>query len=283
MSWVAPHVGIAALRAEPSSRSEQVSELWCGERLEVLERKADAADPWVRIRGGDGYEGWVSVASVAPVEESWPGPASFRVGAREAALREIGGGVTVRRLYFGAVLQRIGAAGAEIAVRLPGGVEGRLPAADERPFYGAPVSTRERFERLVEALMGVPYRWGGRSVAGFDCSGFTQTVTRELGIVLPRDAWQQEAFAARHGAPLDRSAVGPADLLFWGEGARATHVGLALDARRFAHARVVVRIGTWGSGPDVDLENRFRGAYRILSLAEPEVRRRIHERRAPSD
>jgi hypothetical protein len=58
---------------------------------------------------------------------------------------------------------------------------------------------------------------------------------------------------------------------------------LALDARRFAHARVVVRIGSWGSGPDSDLANRFRGAYRILNLAEPEVRRRIHERRAPSD
>ena len=40
-------------------------------------------------------------------------------------------------------------------------------------------------------MTGVPYLWGGNSSKANDCSGFTQTVFKTLGIQLPRDARQQ--------------------------------------------------------------------------------------------
>ncbi|MBW8171851.1 C40 family peptidase [Ornithinimicrobium sp. Arc0846-15] len=65
---------------------------------------------------------------------------------------------------------------------------------------------------------GVPYLWGGETTAGFDCSGYTQTVFAEAGINIPRTARAQQAAAT----PVSEPAVG--DLIFWGS--PAWHVGI---------------------------------------------------------
>ena len=39
--------------------------------------------------------------------------------------------------------------------------------------------------------LNTAYLWGGKSVFGIDCSGFTQSVFKFLNIYLPRDSWQQ--------------------------------------------------------------------------------------------
>ncbi len=49
-------------------------------------------------------------------------------------------------------------------------------------------ATRERLIATAKRLLGTPYMWGGASVKHFDCSGFTQFVYRQCGIVLPRNA-----------------------------------------------------------------------------------------------
>ena len=87
-----------------------------------------------------------------------------------------------------------------------------------------------RAAALAERLIGVPYRFGGDSPQGFDCSGLVWYVYRELGVAVPRTAAEQRA-AARH---VDADDLKPGDLVFFYT--PADHVGLYLGGGEFLHA-----------------------------------------------
>ena len=72
----------------------------------------------------------------------------------------------------------------------------------------------------AELLIGTPYRWGGTTPAGFDCSGFVQHVLASHGMYYPRTTNQQLA-ATRAVAPGDQR---PGDLVFFMSGSNAYHV-----------------------------------------------------------
>ena len=91
-------------------------------------------------------------------------------------------------------------------------------------------------------FMNAPYLWGGRSVFGIDCSGFTQMVFRQFGIRLKRDAWQQAEQGELLGFIQEARA---GDLAFFdNEEGRITHVGIMLNNNRIIHASGKVRIDT---------------------------------------
>jgi cell wall-associated NlpC family hydrolase len=111
--------------------------------------------------------------------------------------------------------------------------------------------------RYAMNFVGVPYVWAGASPGGFDCSGFTQYVFKQLGVAIPRTADAQ--FAA--GRPV--SDPMPGDLVFfqtydWG----ASHVGIYLGNGYFLNAiRPDVRISSFASDY---FRGRFLGARRFV-------------------
>lgn len=84
------------------------------------------------------------------------------------------------------------------------------------------------------SLVGTPYRWGGSSGSGFDCSGMVQYVYRNaLNVGLPRTS-REMAAAGRRIAP---SELQTGDLVFFNtSGKGISHVGLYLGKGEFLHA-----------------------------------------------
>ncbi len=81
-------------------------------------------------------------------------------------------------------------------------------------------------------MLGQPYRWGGASPGGFDCSGLVFYAAERAGASVPRTAAGQQ----RAGIAVSRDELEPGDLVFLHLAAKELHVGIALDRTRFIHA-----------------------------------------------
>jgi cell wall-associated NlpC family hydrolase len=115
---------------------------------------------------------------------------------------------------------------------------------------------RPEAAQIAMQYLGVPYRWGGSSPSGFDCSGLVSYVYAQIGIPLPHYAAAQWTF----GTPVPQDELQPGDLVFFDN---LTHVGISLGGSEFVdapHTGTVVRID---SLEDPWYASRYVGARRL--------------------
>ena len=86
----------------------------------------------------------------------------------------------------------------------------------------------------AKKYLGVPYRFGGTSSSGFDCSGFTQTVYKSQGINVPRTTSGQAAYGTR----ISKSELTPGDLVIFSGTYKSgpSHAGIYLGNGDFIHS-----------------------------------------------
>ena len=209
---------IAPMHAESRVSSPQISQRLAGHAVEVLEIAGD----WLRVRGDDGYEGWMHRGYVAEGEREAPGEHGARRLSLGCVVRDAVTGSS-RALPLGAWL-----ASADDIVT-GSAVDG------ERRAAAFPRTTAAIAATAVDRFAGTPYQWGGVSPWGADCSGLTQTVFWLHGVSLPRDAWQQAEIGDDAGRIIANWS--PADLLFFSDRTdrRITHVGISLGGARMVH------------------------------------------------
>jgi murein DD-endopeptidase len=113
------------------------------------------------------------------------------------------------------------------------GVALGLAGCASAPITSQNPAATDRAAALAAKMVGKPYKYGGASPSGFDCSGLVQYSFRHAGIALPHNTVQQRS-ATRlvKVAELRRG-----DLLFFDqEGKKHGHVGIYLGDGKFVHA-----------------------------------------------
>lgn len=94
-----------------------------------------------------------------------------------------------------------------------------VPQAAPAP---APAASGGSVLTIAARYVGTPYRYGGTTPSGFDCSGFVQYVYAQLGVSLPRTANQQ----IDAGRRVSRSEARPGDIVSFVKGGSVYHNGL---------------------------------------------------------
>ncbi len=227
------HLPLVAVRAEPSNTSEMVSQILFGEHFYILDIKEEE---WIHIElVSDGYKGWVNFKQFRFVSELEFNNITKNNGKIAADLLS-----TISDSDFGDLQIPFGA-------RLPNMEANTFTIQNKKfEFKGKFTDTHLLIPKRINILetakrfMNAPYLWGGKSILGLDCSGFTQLVFAANGLQLKRDAAQQ----AEQGQPLsfvEEAQTG--DLAYFdnAEG-HITHVGIMLDNSTIIHASGQVRI-----------------------------------------
>lgn len=226
------NTSMAAMRAEPSERSEMVSQLFFYEVFTILEDTVK----WLFIRcENDGYTGWIDRKQYLPITDkeytllrgrSMAFPKDFITTLENQQTSE-----RIRIFH-----------GTPLPVNIQGVVE--INSQQWKPegeiFYRPSSPDRKNIVKMAKSYEQTPYLWGGKSCFGCDCSGFVQTIYNMNGVSIKRDASQQ----AREGETVNLiDEALPGDLLFFDnhEGA-IIHVGILIEENQIIHASGCVRI-----------------------------------------
>jgi len=186
-------IPVADVRRTPGVRKELVSQALLGTDVKLLER----VKGFYRVRMRDGYHGWISEKSLRVVDSAalaaWRDSRRVIVTDLYCTIRSKPdtASSTVCRAVLGSLLKYRGTRGGWTDVERPDSTRGYADNAsvrDYRSWLAERSRTPASLEKTAVRFLGIPYLWGGTSVRGFDCSGFTQTVYRWSGRELLRDA-----------------------------------------------------------------------------------------------
>ncbi|OJX01061.1 MAG: hypothetical protein BGO70_14850 [Bacteroidetes bacterium 43-93] len=223
LSYAFCNVSVMPMRSEPSHRAEQVNEMLFGERCEVLEVNDKE---WVRIRcEWDMYEGWCRLGQLSLInrKEYKKIPKAMAATHTDKLVFDSG----QQWMPMGSEL--FGFKGGQISIyNNIAKFKGKKLKIDQLEL------NCENIHNAALKYLHAPYLWGGRTMAGIDCSGLSQMAFKLCGKAIPRDASQQ----ANEGELVDfLQHAHCGDLAFFNnEDGKIVHVGILLDKSTIIHA-----------------------------------------------
>lgn len=274
------NLSVVNLRKEPKHSAEMVTQSLLGTPLNVLKK---AKDGWYFIQTPDNYLGWVDDDAIFLMSKN---DLDVWLTEKKIIITKIYDhcyssdnlhGQIVSDIVQGNILKVINEKEDFYEVQFP---DKRVAFIEKNnaklinDWLASIELSGESILNLAHKYMGIPYLWGGTSVKGFDCSGFTKTVYFLHGIVLPRDASQQVNVGDEIDTKNGFENLIAGDLLFFGTKAtdstkeKVTHVGIYISDLDFIHEGGMVKINSFDPKKEIYSKyrtNTFLRAKRILS------------------
>ncbi len=215
----------APLYREPYS-AELDDEAWYGQQAEIIQDMGE----FCRIRMSYGYESCIRRRQLADWQyEQSPAAVGLPFGhVHEQADIKARVLLTLPR---GALVEQRAEQDGWAEIRLIGGGRGYMRSAAlviRRTPRLMAEALRKNIANTAMEYLGVPYKWGGRTPAGVDCSGLCHCAYLLNGVAIYRNASIQPGYPV-HSIPLDCGAEG--DLLYF-----PGHMALYLGEGKYIHA-----------------------------------------------
>jgi hypothetical protein len=228
MSFAVLNIPISPLRKEANNRSEMVSQVLFGEHFSILELQQN----WTKIRLlNDEYEGWIDSKGYQEISAS-----EFGVFKKSKT--------HLTSSLFSIIFNEEEKCYLPLGSCLPHFINGTFKIGETVFNFDTLPSPYEfetnLFEKTAKLFLNAPYLWGGKSIFGVDCSGFTQLVFAQFGVQLFRDAHLQAIQGEMVGF-VSEARLG--DLAFFENlDGHIIHVGIVLPDFTIIHAHGKVRI-----------------------------------------
>jgi gamma-D-glutamyl-L-lysine dipeptidyl-peptidase len=271
------NLSAANIRTKPEHSAELATQALLGQPVSVLEKKRG----WYLVQTPDNYISWADDDGVELMTEKEM--MKWKTSNKIIYLKDYGfsysekdlNSFPVGDLVKGNILKKLAVEDEFTKVEYPDKRIAYILTSEAEDFDSFSSSASLKGDKIVNdgfRMMGIPYLWGGTSMKGVDCSGFTKTVFYMNGLILPRDASQQ-VFT---GDPVDISNgfqnLQPGDLLFFGSRAtdttkeRVTHVAIYIGDNDFIHSSGRVKVNSLDKSKPNFAEGRLRTLLRAKRI-----------------
>ena len=204
-NWFVVTSGVAPIYKSASFNSDYLTEAVYGESCKIIKEKKS----WFFVMCDDGYQGWVK--NFYGFRSELKNNPTYIITYPENK------GLFNPKYPFGAKLseKRIGS----------------ILIGQNLDF--------NNITKVLHNLLGIPYKWGGKTSLGFDCSGLVQSVLGIYGLKIPRDSKKQWEFLESCKIDLEKAKEG--DLHFFGKKGRISHVGFSCGGYDLIHSQGCVK------------------------------------------
>lgn len=297
MEYAVCNLSVGNNRANPQHQAELMTQTLLGMPLKVLKKQGG----YYLVKTPDEYLAWTDGAAIKLMDkkqfEAWQKAekiiftADYGHSFSDADIKS----TRISDLVAGNILLLKGEDKAFYKVAYPDGRLAFIPkmqATLYKEWVKRPNPNASSILTSAKTLLGVPYLWGGTSIKGVDCSGFTKTVFFLNGVIIPRDASQQ-ALVGEALDVLENDTISvvkclknlqPGDLLFFSaakrrgiNGGRVSHTAIYMGNGEFIQSAGMVRINSFvptSNNYDAAQSSTLVGARRILNqIGKPEITR----------
>jgi len=204
-NWFVVSSGVAPIYKSANFNSNYLTEVVYGDSCKILKVKKS----WFFVRCHDGYQGWI--------KNFYGFSSKVKYNPTYIIAYPENNGLFNPKYPFGAKLSRKRA--------------GAIPIDKYQDF--------NQIITILGNLMGIPYKWGGKTSLGFDCSGLVQSVLEVYGFKVPRDSKDQWTFLKYFKIDLEKTQGG--DLHFFGKKGEISHVGFSCGGYDLIHSQGSVK------------------------------------------